>query len=82
VAVKRIEDTEKSRGLWKGELKGVGIQDLDVIAGMGGRLPLGEVLARDGSQRGMEFHANHAAKRKIGDQHEGPALPQPTSMKR
>src|SRR3979411_1765392 len=74
VAVKRIEDVEKSRGVGKGEIQGVGIEDFDVIAGMSGRLPLDEVLACDGNQRGIEFHANHAAKRKVGGEHESAAL--------
>jgi|HubBroStandDraft_6_1064221.scaffolds.fasta_scaffold148558_2 hypothetical protein len=64
--IKWIEGIEKSRGLWKGELKGVGMENRDVIAGVRGRLPLDEVLPRDGDQRGMEFHANDAAKRKVG----------------
>jgi hypothetical protein len=41
---------------------------------MGGCLPLDEVVTRNRDQRGMEFHANHAAKRKIGGEHEDPAL--------
>ena len=53
LVVKRIEDIEKNRGVWKGELEGVGVEDHDVIAGMGGGLPLDEVLLCDGDQRSI-----------------------------
>ena len=74
VSVEGIEDIEKRRGIWKGELEGVGVEDLDVVAGVGGRVPFEEVFLRDGDQRGIEFDARDATKWIVGGEHDGSAL--------
>jgi hypothetical protein len=74
VGVERIEDIKKRGRVWKGELERVGVEDFDVVAGVGGGLPLSKVFLSGGDQRGTEFDADDTAKRKIGGEHEGSAF--------